>query len=100
MAVAALKPEGGWFHVHENVAHGEFDSFGAEMVAEFIKLFREVGRDVAIEIKHVESVKQYSPRVDHLVYDLEVVPCCVEAAAAEDEAGEIFFSASHSLLSD
>eukprot|EP00798_Chlamydomonas_sp_ICE-L_P031886 gene31886-6189_t len=47
-AVAALKPTGGWLHVHENAVDKEEESW--------------------------ERVKWYAPHIRHLVLDLQVLP--------------------------
>lgn len=82
----------GWFrqytlHIHENVAEGEERSFGDKIVREVRRLMREKvisglahdsdcyvngGPSVEVELAHIESVKSYAPRVNHLVYDTQI----------------------------
>lgn len=42
------------------------------MQATMLEVSESLGYKWSIEITHIERVKQYSPRVDHLVYDLHI----------------------------
>ena len=71
---------GGWLHVHENVAHGAESAFVARLCAEVRRCWAErsppggaAAWDVAC--RHVEHVKSYAPRVDHVVFDILVSQC-------------------------
>lgn len=64
--------EGGWVHVHENVASGELAEFTGAVVREFEALEAETGRGRTIKCGHVEEVKTFAPGVMHCVLDLRV----------------------------
>ncbi len=86
-AVYALRAEtGGWLHVHGNVdvkkSGGGKGKERAEWSA-WAGLVRDRIRELAeercgggwmVRVGHVEYVKSYGPRVDHLVVDLECRP--------------------------
>lgn len=72
VAVAVLKPSGGWMHVHGNVPEGDQAQWGAAVAAAVRKLAHDAGkpfRDVCC--RHVEVVKSYAPKVLHCVADVE-----------------------------
>jgi len=76
VAVGALRAEGGWLHIHGNV--GESSQAKADWVAhverELSRLAADAGcRWKSARVAHVERVKKYAPRVEHLVADVHVV---------------------------
>jgi len=70
--VKALKPTGGWMHVHENVQEGEEDTMGERMCAALVAAAAALGQSLTATVEHIEKVKPYSPRVNHLVYDVRL----------------------------
>ncbi|KAJ1920264.1 S-adenosylmethionine-dependent methyltransferase [Tieghemiomyces parasiticus] len=85
VAVRALRPEGGWLHVHVNRNVDELDAWLVWMQGRLLKLLRRYrsgacsgGGDQRsswnVRVAHVERVKSYAPRVYHYVIDVECRP--------------------------
>ena len=87
VAVASLKGEGGWLHVHGNVCKEERDSWGRWVCRRLLKCkaaaaaaaaaaagggSTEEGSNWAGCVNHVEKVKSFAPNVYHLVADIYV----------------------------
>ena len=82
VAAEALKPEGGWLHLHENISDAEaFDAVAVGRICAAIQTLMAQRRagDLAspshrwhVRLSHAERVKRYAPRVRHMVYDLHV----------------------------
>ena len=68
--VRALKASGGWMHIHENVAEGEEQVMAEKICAALTSEATALGRSWSVRVEHTEKVKPYSPRVNHLVYDV------------------------------
>eukprot|EP01147_Barroeca_monosierra_P003674 gene3674-8338_t len=77
------KEKGGWLHIHENVTCPDKDrkhahSTAAQAVAlDIKKLLRENAPsscDWSVNVRHIEFVKSYAPRIHHLVFDVECRP--------------------------
>ena len=67
LALAALKPEGGWLHLHGNAPGGDEEAWGDSVVKEL----REMdSRPVTVE--RLVKVKWYAPHVRHCVLDLSI----------------------------
>ena len=73
-AVALLRSTGGWLHVHANVHERERTQWATALAAELSAAAREQGRNWKATVRHVERVKSYAPRVDHLVADVKLEP--------------------------
>ena len=92
VAVGALRAEGGTLHVHANVgaSSAEERDFCARLLERLVSLGRAAGRAWAAaeggaRVTHVERVKNYAPKVRHLVVDVELgsaVQRTAEAAPA------------------
>lgn len=74
LAVQVLKPEGGWFHVHDNVAIEDRDAWEQRLLTALRELALQFGKQWVITCEHVERVKSYAPKVFHLVADIRCVP--------------------------
>lgn len=82
-ALIALKPAGGVLHVHANVHESEHQSFAQGMAQRLKVLLNEIVKqspeqsvksDWTIDVDHVEWVKSFAPRVDHVVVDIRCKP--------------------------
>ena len=89
-ALRMLDPsEGGWLHLHENIAIGEIDEQAHAILAEVQGIadslvetgdFGRAGtaghvqksKSIILELEHVEKVKTYAPGVMHCVLDVFV----------------------------
>ncbi|EKX45664.1 hypothetical protein GUITHDRAFT_71161, partial [Guillardia theta CCMP2712] len=75
VAVRCLRDDGGWLHVHENVAEADEATWLRQLEEELEKIARRQGRgEWRARVEHVEHVKTYAPRVWHLVADVEMRP--------------------------
>ncbi|KAG1700315.1 hypothetical protein DVH05_012116 [Phytophthora capsici] len=74
LAVQVLKPSGGWFHVHDNVAVEERETWEQHVLDSMRALAKQYGKNWTITCEHVERVKSYAPKVYHLVADIHCVP--------------------------
>ncbi|KAG2492262.1 hypothetical protein HYH03_009502 [Edaphochlamys debaryana] len=73
-AVRALKPEGGWLHLHHNVTDREEGAWAQACLGELEELARSAGRDWELRLAHLERVKWYAPHIRHVVLDIECRP--------------------------
>ena len=73
-AVAVLKPTGGIVHVHGNVAVKDIDSWASYAAESFERIAKQKGKALRAAVKHIERVKSYAPRVEHIVVDLVLTP--------------------------
>lgn len=69
-AIRCLKPEGGWLHVHMNVAEQAIDEWVEQTRSTLEEMAQRNARQWSIEVEHVEKVKWYSPHVRHVVVDV------------------------------
>ena len=67
LALAALKPEGGWLHLHGNAPGGDEEVWGDSVVKELSEMD---SRPVTVE--RLVKVKWYAPHVRHCVLDLSI----------------------------
>jgi len=76
-AVKALDPiQGGWIHAHENVRVRDTEHRKEEIVARFKALVRvhHGSQRFSITCSHVETVKSYGPGINHMVFDIAILP--------------------------
>ena len=66
-AIRCLKPEGGVLHIHMNVHEDEIEAWSGKTADWFATASGKTA-----EILHLEVVKQYSPRIMHVVLDLKL----------------------------
>ncbi|KAL7432341.1 hypothetical protein ACHAXH_005460 [Discostella pseudostelligera] len=76
IAVSCLhKTTGGWLHVHGNVATAERDNWAHWLCDTLAQYALPNGHDGWIAVcTHVEKVKSFAPKVDHVVADVFVGP--------------------------
>ncbi len=72
IAVQALDPvDGGWIHIHENVAVGDIQAVAVDIGRELRELVsgHGDGMERRVECEHIERVKTFAPGVMHCVFD-------------------------------
>ncbi|KAA6407786.1 MAG: tRNA wybutosine-synthesizing [Lasallia pustulata] len=79
IAVRVLDPsDGGWIHVHENIAVTDIAKRAEEMVDLIASYVAETPRSSAeqwtVSCQHIERVKSYAPGVLHCVVDISIMP--------------------------
>jgi len=78
-AVKALKPSGGFLHIHANIEikpeqskSGAFKEGGEQINESILNLLHEnkPGKWISC-VEHIECVKSYAPKIYHIVYDIK-----------------------------
>ncbi|MCJ1245554.1 hypothetical protein MMC30_002758 [Trapelia coarctata] len=75
VAVAVLDPvQGGWIHVHENIAVTDIEGRRAQIIQEFDALANPDANSPHwnIQCQHLQRVKSYAPGVMHCVLDISI----------------------------
>jgi tRNA G37 N-methylase Trm5 len=75
VAIAVLRPEGGMLHVHANVGSSteEEEAWKARLVERLEALAADAGRSGwRARALHLEVVKSYAPRLNHVVADVRM----------------------------
>ena len=67
LALAALKPEGGWLHLHGNAPGGEEEIWADSVLQQLAEIDE---RQVVLE--NLVKVKWYAPRIRHCVLDIKI----------------------------
>lgn len=77
-AVQVLDPVlGGWIHAHENIAVAETKTRKIDVVKEFqalLKAHSASKRALDVSCSHVEVIKSYGPGINHVVFDIAILP--------------------------
>lgn len=76
-AVHVLDPtQGGWIHAHENVRARDTEHRKEEIVEKFKALVHSHfgTQRFSIICSHVETVKSYGPGINHMVFDIAILP--------------------------
>jgi tRNA G37 N-methylase Trm5 len=88
VAVRALRADGGWLHVHANVSTDDEQRarWLEQLTATLADLAQQAGRHdwAPPVVAHVERVKSYAPRLDHVVVDVWLGPA---GARGRNDAG-------------
>lgn len=66
------KDDGGWLHLHENVAVKDIEGRKAEIQTTFDEWDQCAGSNRAASVEHVELVKTFAPDVWHCVFDVYI----------------------------
>ena len=67
LALAALKPEGGWLHLHGNAPGGNEKVWADSIVKQL-----SIMESRKLELVHLVKVKWYSPHIRHCVLDIHI----------------------------
>lgn len=70
--VLGEKDDGGWLHLHENVAVKDIEGRKAEIQNTFDEWDQCAGSDRTASVEHVELVKTFAPDVWHCVFDVYI----------------------------
>eukprot|EP00210_Caulerpa_lentillifera_P009018 g8607.t1 len=73
-AIEALKPSGGWLHLHENVKDIAEMDWTQNTIETLKNLAVDCGYKWEISVKHCEHVKWYAPHIRHIVLDIFCQP--------------------------
>ncbi|KAJ1650331.1 S-adenosylmethionine-dependent methyltransferase [Dispira simplex] len=78
LAVRALRPEGGYLHVHTNQPVCALTIWLGHLRTRLTALLQQyhplVGSEWRVEVTHVETVKSYAPKINHYVADVLCLP--------------------------
>ena len=75
LAIACLKEKGGTLHIHMNVEEEKIEQWIDSTISLLQQYSEELKRNYNLEVKHLEKVKWFSPRVRHVVLDVEFTRC-------------------------
>ncbi|MDE0954590.1 MAG: hypothetical protein OR994_07925 [Candidatus Poseidoniales archaeon] len=70
LAIACLKEKGGILHIHMNVEEEKIELWIDSTITLLKQYVGELKRNYNLEVKHLEKVKWFSPRVRHVVLDV------------------------------
>lgn len=76
-AVRALDPiQGGWIHAHDNIRARDIEQKRREVVERFraLAVMQNRSQRFSITCSHVETVKSYGPGINHVVFDIAILP--------------------------
>jgi tRNA wybutosine-synthesizing protein 5 len=89
LAIRALKPQGGWMHVHANVRDTSMDQWQAGLLNSLTEISRSSEHaektQWVFSIHHVEVVKSYAPHVNHIVADVHCGPPAPQENDSRDQ---------------
>tara|TARA_B100001559_G_C16503028_1_gene624351 strand:+ start:6850 stop:7779 length:930 start_codon:yes stop_codon:yes gene_type:complete len=72
LAIQALNPKGGMLHLHGNSIAKEEKKWAEEVIAELEKISEDSNRHFKFKLEHIEKVKSYAPKINHVVLDISV----------------------------
>ena len=75
LAIACLKQNGGVLHIHMNVEEEKIEQWIDSTISLLQQYVGELKRNYILEVKHLEKVKWFSPRVRHVVLDVVFTRC-------------------------
>ena len=75
LAIACLKEKGGTLHIHMNVEEEKIEQWIDSTISLLQQYSEELKRNYNLEVNHLEKVKWFSPRVRHVVLDVEFTRC-------------------------
>lgn len=70
IAIRLLNIEGGHLHVHENVNEKEYDKWIEYLINKLSNIAIKYNKKYEIKLEHLETVKSYSPHINHVVADM------------------------------
>ena len=75
LAIACLKEKGGLLHIHMNVDEEKIEQWIDSTIFLLQQYVEDLKRNYNLEVKHLEKVKWFSPRVRHVVLDVVFTHC-------------------------
>jgi len=72
LAIQALNPKGGILHLHGNSVAKEEEKWAKEVIEELMKISEKLNRNFRFKLDHIEKVKSYAPKINHVVLDIIV----------------------------
>ena len=72
LAIQALNPKGGILHLHGNCVSKEEKKWAKEVLEELKKISDKLNRNFRFKLEHIEKVKSYAPKINHVVLDIIV----------------------------
>ncbi|RAH15172.1 MAG: hypothetical protein CMB56_003395 [Methanobacteriota archaeon] len=73
LAIKSLTPNGGMLHLHGNAEAKKEDLWAEEVIFKLEKISRDLSCNYQFKLIHIEKVKSYAPRVNHIVLDILVI---------------------------
>ena len=72
LAIQALNSRGGILHLHGNCVSKEEKKWAKEVLEELKKISDKLNRNFRFNLEHIEKVKSYAPKINHVVLDIIV----------------------------
>ena len=72
LAIQALNPKGGILHLHGNCVSKEEKKWAKEVLEELKIISDKLNRNFRFKLEHIEKVKSYAPKINHVVLDIIV----------------------------
>lgn len=72
LAIQALNPKGGVLHLHGNCVFKEEEKWAKEVLEDLKKISDKLNRNFRFKLEHIEKVKSYAPKINHVVLDITV----------------------------
>ena len=72
LAIKALNSNGGMLHLHGNATAKKENEWALSVIKKLTSISKELNRQFKFKILHIEKVKSYAPKVNHVVLDIKV----------------------------
>ena len=72
LAIQALDPNGGMLHLHGNATAKNEKEWAETVIKELNNISNNLNRQFQFKLEHIEKVKSYAPKVNHVVLDIKV----------------------------
>ena len=72
LAIQALNSKGGVLHLHGNCLFKEEEKWAKEVLEDLKKISDKLNRNFRFKLEHIEKVKSYAPKINHVVLDITV----------------------------
>ena len=72
LAIQSLDSKGGMLHLHGNASAKKENEWAQSVIERLKEISNDSKREFKFELRHIEKVKSYAPKVNHLVLDIKV----------------------------
>ena len=72
LAIKALDSAGGMLHLHGNAVAKEEKKWAEQVIKKLKEISDDTNRNFKFKLEHIEKVKSYAPKINHIVLDIRV----------------------------
>ncbi len=72
LAIKALSSNGGMLHLHGNAIAKKEEEWAEQVIKSLKDISDALNRKFKFELEHIEKVKSYAPKINHVVLDIKV----------------------------